>query len=52
MTIDTEKIVRFVEDRRKKYEIPNFGQNYLDAVETLRQCMALFIEEDGDERKG
>ena len=46
MKIDTEKIVSFVEDQRKKYDCPNYGQNLLDAVETLKQCQELFIEEE------
>ena len=43
--IDTEKILRYVEDMRKKYDCPNYGQNYIDAVETLRQCQALFLDD-------
>ena len=46
MKIDTEKIVQYVEDQRKKYDCPNYGQNYLDAVKALEHCVRLFIEED------
>lgn len=46
MTVDTEKIARFVEAQRKNYDCPNYGQNLLDAIETLKQCQELFIDEE------
>ena len=46
MTIDTDKIEKMVEKAQKDYDIENFGQSVLDAVETLKKFWKIFVEED------
>ena len=46
MTIDTDKIEKMVEKAQKDYDIENFAQSVLDAVETLKKFWKIFVEEE------